>query len=138
MDPGESRASPLMDDAQFRLGYKIDNMLDLVAHRHLVLDHQQGIENARVALINDPIGVAHVLDHLVGIPLVLEDHGIDAIVARRLLRGHDIGRNILTETAARLDHGPTADATPLAHQHVTPKDDAILQLAITRKLTAIP
>ena len=52
------------DNSQFRLIDKINNMLDFIAHRNLILNHQQGIENTCIALIDDTISMADMLNDL--------------------------------------------------------------------------
>lgn len=39
-------------------------MLDFIAHRHLVFNHQQSIEYTRITLVNDTVGMADMLDYL--------------------------------------------------------------------------
>ena len=45
-------------------------MLYFITHRHLVLDHQQGIKKAGVTLINDAVGMADMFNDLIAYPLV--------------------------------------------------------------------
>ena len=53
-----------LDNTQFRTFDEVDDVLDFLAHRDLIFDHQEGIEQAGVALIDNPVGVADVLDNL--------------------------------------------------------------------------
>ena len=81
--------------------------------------------------------MAEVLDHLLVEAFMMHDHGVDTIIGSRLLGSYDVGRNILTEATAGLDHRPGTYPTTLAHQYIATEDDVILHLAITGDLTAI-
>lgn len=72
-------------------------MLYFITHRHLVLNHQQGIENTGLSLINDTVCMADMLDHLFTQTLVGKDYGVDSVVGNRFKSRHDIRRYVFTE-----------------------------------------
>ena len=89
-------------------------MLDFVAHRHLVLNHQQGIEYTGVTLIDDTVSMADMFYDLFAHAFVHQDYGVYPVIGRRLQCSHDIRRHILAEAATGLRHRPGSDTTSLA------------------------
>ena len=126
-----------MDDAQLRSLDEGDDMLDLRTHRNLVANHEQRIEQAGVALVNNTVSMADMLDDFFVEPFVLQNIGIDAVEGCRFLGSNDIRRDIATETATGLNHRPRTDAAPLAHQDIAAEDDEVFQEAIPGNLAAI-
>ena len=97
-------------------------MLYFITHRHLILNHQQGIENTGLSLVNDTVCMTDMLDHLFTHPLVGKDYGVDPVVGNRFLSRDDIRRYILTEAATGLCHRPGTDTAALTCQYITSED----------------
>lgn len=112
-------------------------MLDLRTHRNLIANHEQRIEQAGVALVNDTVSMADMLDGLFVEPFVLQDKSIDTIERRRFLGSNDIWRDVATETATGLNHRPRTDTASLAHQDISTEDDEVFQETISGNLAAI-
>ena len=82
-------------------------MLDFVAHRHLVLNHQQGIEYTGVTLIDDTVSMADMFYDLFAHAFMHQDYGVYPVIGRRLQCSHDIRRHILAEAVCVIDQVPT-------------------------------
>lgn len=112
-------------------------MLYLVAHRDLVLDHQQSIRDAGVALENNPVGMADMLNDLLVEPLMSHDKGVNAIIGDRLLGRHDIGRYVFLEAATGLYHRPGSYAASLAYQDISAEYHVVFHPTIAGDLGAV-
>ncbi len=112
-------------------------MLYFITHRHLILNHQQGIENTGLSLVNDTVCMTDMLDHLFTHPLVGKDYGVDPVVGNRFLSRHDIRRYILTEAATGLCHRPGTDTAALTCQYITSEDRIIFKETITGDLATV-
>ncbi len=127
----------LSDNTQLRCVDKINDMLYLLAHGHLIAYHLQSVEDAAVTLVDNTVGVTDVFDDFRIHTFMLQDKGVHAVVGGRLLSCHDIRRQVFAEAAAGLRHRPCTYAASLAHQHVAAEDYAVLEEAVAGDLAAV-
>lgn len=120
----------LPDNAELRRANKVDDMLYLLTHRHLIVYHLQSIKHAAVPLVENTVGMTNVFDDFCIHTLVREDVGVHTVVICRLFGCDDVRRQIFAEAAARLRHRPCTYAAALAHQDVSSEDYAILEEAV--------
>ena len=104
--------------------------MDFITHGDLVFNFQHGVLQAEVALVDKAVSIHDVaqdaVGNLVGPLVVLQHHGIDAMILHRVSCHDDVGRHILGNAAARLYQHPAAYVAVLLDDDVAAQDGAIV------------
>ena len=126
----------LRDDACLGGAQELDDMVDLRARGHLLLNLQDGVLEGTIAIEHQAVGVGDVL-HLLLVDSLLAPHGeVDATI-EALAGNDDIGGNILGEGGAGLYHRTHAHARLGILNDAGGEDDVVFDEAVAGNLRAI-
>ena len=129
--------SLLAHDAALGVLKELDDLLDLRSVGHLVFDLVDDVEDARLSMEQQPIGVGDVLLHLLVDAGLAHHRGIGTAIFERLTASDDKWGDVERERGACLYHSQTANAGVGILNGRAGEDDAIVHFAVTCNLHTI-
>ena len=98
----------LTHDTAFRAFEEADDVLDLRTIGHLILNLVNHIEHTRLSMEEQSVGTGYVLLNLLVDLRIIHDGGVGSAISHGVTTGNNIGRYIMREVTAFLDHREVA------------------------------
>ena len=124
------------DDAQLRVTEELDDVADEGTVGHLLLNLVDGIEEGRLAVEHEAVGVGDVLQRLLVDAMLTSHLHVDTAILD-VLGADNVGRHVLGERGTSLNHSATAHTGLSILDDAGGEDDTILDEAVAGNLRTI-
>ena len=114
-----------------------DDVLDFRTVGHLSLDLVDHVENARLSVEEQTIGVGDMVLNLLVDPGIIEHRGVRTAIFHRITTGNDVWWHIVREGRTRLDQREITGTGIGILDGAAGEDDAIADLAVASDLRTI-
>lgn len=118
------------DDAMFRTLYEVEYVLDFVAHGDLLGNFDDSVFKAEVGRVNDAVRVGDVAQYAFGGIEMLQNNGVEAVVAGGITTEYNIRRYIFLYAAATLHEREAAYVDALLDDGTTALDGVVIYFTL--------
>ena len=125
------------DDAALGVAHEEDDFIALLGGGQLCLDAFHSVADVEAGEVEISVNLLDVADGVVAEVAATQTYTVDAGVADGLAGGLDVGRDVLVDEGAALNHHVRADVAELVHERAAADDGEIVDHHLAGQLRGV-